>query len=40
MTPDELYKLLDKADVDYDVVEIFEGIRILRVVVDEETDDE
>ena len=40
MTPDELYELLDKAGVDYDVVEIFEGARILRVMVDEENDDE
>lgn len=38
MTPDELYDLLDKADVDYDVIEIFEGARILRVIVEEEND--
>lgn len=35
MTPQELYDLLDKAGVDYEVTEIFEGARFLRVVVDE-----
>lgn len=40
MTPQELYALLDKAGVDYEVIEIFEGSRFLRVVVDEEQDDE
>jgi len=32
----ELYELLDKAGVDYEVVDIYEGLRILRVVVLEE----
>ena len=40
MTPEELYALLDKADVDYDVIEIFEGARILRVIVEEENDND
>lgn len=40
MTPTELYNLLDKAGVDYEVVEIFEGARWLRVEVEEQTDDE
>lgn len=35
MTPEELYALLDKAGVDYEVVEIFEGARFLRVVVND-----
>lgn len=39
MTPDELYELLDKAGVDYEVVEIFEGARFLRVVVNEAEED-
>ena len=39
MTPKELYELLDKAGVDYEVVDIFGGLRILRVVV-LETDEE
>lgn len=33
MTPKELYELLDKAGLEYDVVEIFEGVRILRIEV-------
>lgn len=33
MTPKELYELLDKAGVDYELIEIFEGVRLLRVVV-------
>lgn len=36
MTPQELYDLLDKAGVEYELIEIFEGARYLRVVVDEE----
>ena len=35
MTPTELYTLLDAAGVDYEVVEIFEGARYLRVEVTE-----
>lgn len=34
-TPQELYALLDNAGVDYEVVEIFEGVRYLRVLVTE-----
>jgi glutaredoxin-related protein len=33
MTAQELYELLDKAGVDYEVVEIFEGARWLRIEV-------
>ena len=33
MTPQELYELLNKAGVDYEVTEIFEGVRYLRVKV-------
>jgi hypothetical protein len=36
----ELYELLDKAGVDYEVTEIFEGVRYVRVVVEEETEEE
>ena len=36
MTPQELYALLDKAGVEYELIEIFEGARYLRVVVNEE----
>jgi glutaredoxin-related protein len=35
MTANELYELLDKANVDYEIVEIFEGCRWLRFEVDE-----
>ena len=35
-----LYKLLSEHDVDFDVVEIFEGVRLIRVSVDEPTDGE
>jgi hypothetical protein len=40
MTPEELYKLLDANDVEYEIVEIFEGVRILSIVVQEEGDDD
>ena len=36
MTPQELYKLLDDAGIEYEVVEIFEGARFIRVEVQEE----
>jgi len=39
MTAMELYELLNKAGVDYEVVEIFEGVRFVRVVVEEEEDE-
>ena len=35
MKPNELYALLDNAGVDYEVVEVFEGLRVINVVVDE-----
>jgi len=40
MTPTELYTLLDDAGVDYEVVEIFEGARYLRIEVRDEEGDE
>lgn len=40
MTPKQLYDLLDRADIEYEIVEIFEGVRILRIVVDDETEEE
>jgi hypothetical protein len=40
MTPMELYELLNNAGVDYEVTEIFEGVRYIRVVVKEENEDE
>lgn len=38
MTPTELYELLDKHDVEYEIVEIFEGIRLIRVEVNDDQD--
>ena len=35
MTPKELYELLNNAGVEYEVTEIFEGVRYLRVEVSE-----
>ena len=35
MNPQELYEILDKAGVDYEVIEIFEGSRLIRVEVDD-----
>lgn len=40
MTPQELYALLDKAGAEYEVVEIFEGVRILNIEVDEPVEEE
>ena len=40
MTAKELYELLDKGGVDYEVTEIFEGIRYVRVQIQEEESDE
>lgn len=39
MTVEELYKALDKLGVQYEVVEAFEGLRVINFVV-EESDDE
>lgn len=36
MTPEELYEVLDRAGADYEIVEIFEGLRTISVVVDDE----
>ena len=40
MTPAELYDALDRAGVDYEIVEIFEGVRIISVQVDDEDDEQ
>ena len=40
MTPKELYKLLDDNAIDYEVIEIFEGARLLNIRVWEEENDE
>jgi hypothetical protein len=38
MTAQEVYEALDKAGIDYEVVEVFEGARWLRIEVEEEDD--
>jgi hypothetical protein len=39
-TPKELYALLDRAGIDYEVVEMFEGVRVFRIEVDERVEDD
>ena len=38
-TPQELYALLDNAGVEYEVVEMFEGIRVFRIQVWDEKEE-
>jgi hypothetical protein len=40
MTPKELFEALDKLGIDYEVMHIFEGIRSVNFMVDEEEEDE
>lgn len=40
MTSAELYKILDKLDLDWSLVELFEGVRVISFLVKEETDEE
>ena len=40
MTAMELYEILNKAGIDFDVVEIFEGCRWLKFEVDEVEEEE
>ena len=39
MTADQLYKALDTAGIEYEVVEVFEGARWLRIEVEEEEEE-
>ena len=39
MTPQELYELLDKAGIYYEVVEVFEGVRWICFDVEEEEEE-
>jgi hypothetical protein len=39
MTPSELYDALDRAGAIYEIVEIFEGVRVISVQVDDEQTD-
>jgi hypothetical protein len=36
MTADQLYDLLEKAGIEFDVVDIFDGLRIISIQVEEE----
>ena len=38
MTAQEIYELLDRAGVEFDIVEIFDGVRIVRLTVQENED--
>jgi hypothetical protein len=40
MTPKELFEALDNLDVDYEVMQIFDGLRTINFIVDEEELDE
>jgi hypothetical protein len=40
MTPTQLYDLLEKADVEYEIVEIFEGVRILSIEVNDDKEED
>lgn len=42
MTSAELYKILDnpKLKLDWELVELFEGVRVISFQIDEETDEE
>jgi hypothetical protein len=36
MTADQLYDLLEKAGIEFEVVDIFDGLRIISIQVEEE----
>ena len=40
MTAYELYEALDKAGIDFEVVEIFDGLRVISIMVDEVDEEE
>jgi len=40
LTADELYKKLDELGIPFEVVEVFEGLRVLNFLVKEENEDE
>ena len=40
MTAYELYEALDKADIDFEIVEIKDGLREISIMVDEVSDEE
>jgi non-homologous end joining protein Ku len=40
MTAYELYKALDQAGIDFEIVEIEEGLRVISIMVDEVSNEE
>jgi hypothetical protein len=40
MTAEKLYALLDSADVEYELIEIFEGVRLLQIEVDDNNEED
>jgi len=40
MKANELYELLDNAGVEFEVVEIMDGLRVINVIVDEFEDED
>jgi hypothetical protein len=40
MTPTQLYDLLEKAGIEYAIVQIFEGVRILSIEVNDDKEDD
>ena len=40
MTSTELYKILDKLDLDWSLVELFDGVRVISFLVNEEIDED
>jgi hypothetical protein len=40
MTAYELYEALDRAGIDFEIVEIEEGLRVISIMVDEVSDEE
>jgi len=35
MTPQEIFRVLDTAGIEFEIVEVFEGVRLIRVAVEE-----
>ena len=40
MTPTEIYDVLDRIGVEYEVVEIFDGLRVINIEVEEPTEED
>ena len=40
MTAQDIYRILDNAGIEYELVEIFEGARWLRIEVEEEEEED